>query len=99
MDILAELNNVFRQVFDDSSLTVSRTTTANDIDEWDSLTHMNLVVAVDSRHLFNQVDFASQVATPSRRYGADFGRAGLERVMAERRENAGDDVGAAAGAE
>ena len=47
MDILAELNNVFRQVFDDSSLTVTRSTTANDIDEWDSLTHLNLVVAVE----------------------------------------------------
>ena len=47
MDIIAELNSVFRQVFDDSSLTVTRATTANDIDEWDSLTHMNLVVAVE----------------------------------------------------
>jgi acyl carrier protein len=47
MDILTELNNVFRQVFDDSSLTVTRSTTANDIDEWDSLTHLNLVVAVE----------------------------------------------------
>jgi acyl carrier protein len=49
MDILTELNNVFRQVFDDNSLTVTRATTANDIDEWDSLTHMNLVVAVELR--------------------------------------------------
>ncbi|MHB8122738.1 MAG: acyl carrier protein [Desulfuromonadaceae bacterium] len=47
MDIITELNSVFRQVFDDSSLTVTRATTANDIDEWDSLTHMNLVVAVE----------------------------------------------------
>ena len=47
MDIITELNAVFRQVFDDSSLTVTRSTTANDIDEWDSLTHMNLVVAVE----------------------------------------------------
>jgi acyl carrier protein len=47
MDIITELNNVFRQVFDDNSLTVTRSTTANDIDEWDSLTHMNLVVAVE----------------------------------------------------
>ncbi len=47
MDILAELNQVFRQVFDDSSLNISRSTTANDIDEWDSLTHMNLIVAVE----------------------------------------------------
>lgn len=49
MDILTELNEVFRQVFDDSSLAVTRSTTANDIDEWDSLTHMNLVVAVELR--------------------------------------------------
>lgn len=47
MDIITELNSVFRQVFDDSSLTVTRATTANDIDEWDSLTHMNLVIAVE----------------------------------------------------
>jgi acyl carrier protein len=47
MDIITELNTVFRQVFDDSSLAVTRATTANDIDEWDSLTHMNLVVAVE----------------------------------------------------
>ncbi|MDD2365357.1 MAG: acyl carrier protein [Desulfuromonadaceae bacterium] len=47
MDIITELNTVFRQVFDDNSLNVTRTTTANDIDEWDSLTHMNLVVAVE----------------------------------------------------
>ena len=47
MDILTELTGVFRQVFDDDSLVITRTTTANDIDEWDSLTHMNLVVAVE----------------------------------------------------
>jgi acyl carrier protein len=47
MDIITELNTVFRQVFDDSSLSVTRSMTANDIDEWDSLTHMNLVVAVE----------------------------------------------------
>lgn len=47
MDIITELSGVFQQVFDDSTLDISRTTTANDIDEWDSLTHMNLVVAVE----------------------------------------------------
>lgn len=47
MEIISELNLVFRQVFDDDSLVITRDTTANDIDEWDSLTHMNLVVAVE----------------------------------------------------
>ena len=49
MDTLAILNGVFRQVFDDESLVVTRDTTASDIEEWDSLTHMNLVMAVEQR--------------------------------------------------
>jgi acyl carrier protein len=43
------LNEVFRQVFDDDDIVISRETTANDIEEWDSLTHINLVVAVEAR--------------------------------------------------
>ena len=49
MDTLEILNGIFRQVFDDDSLVVTRDTTANDIEEWDSLTHMNLVMAVEQR--------------------------------------------------
>ena len=49
MDTLEQLNGIFRQVFDDDSLVVSRATTANDIEEWDSLTHMNLVMAVEQQ--------------------------------------------------
>ena len=47
MDILAELTPIFREVFDDDSITISRQTTANDIDAWDSLSHMNMVMAVE----------------------------------------------------
>lgn len=46
-EIYTKLNSVFRDVFDDSSITVNDTTTANDIDDWDSLEHINLVVAVE----------------------------------------------------
>lgn len=49
MDTLEILNGIFRQVFDDDTLRVSRNTTANDIEEWDSLTHINLVVAVEMK--------------------------------------------------
>ena len=49
MDTLEILNGIFRQVFDDDTLVVTHATTANDIEEWDSLTHMNLVMAVESR--------------------------------------------------
>jgi acyl carrier protein len=47
MDILQELTPIFREVFDDDSIVLTRETTANDIDAWDSLSHMNMVMAVE----------------------------------------------------
>lgn len=49
MTTLEELTPVFRQVFDDNSIVISRNSTADDIDDWDSLTHMNLVIALELR--------------------------------------------------
>ena len=46
-EIYERLNNVFRDVFDDDSITVCETTTSNDIEDWDSLEHINLIVAVE----------------------------------------------------
>ena len=48
MDAIYEkLDEVFRQVFDDPSLSVRPETTADDIEEWDSMTHINLIMAVE----------------------------------------------------
>jgi acyl carrier protein len=49
MDILAELNGVFRQLFGNGIPTVTRQTTADDIEDWDSLTHMMLIAAVEKK--------------------------------------------------
>lgn len=46
-EIYERLNNVFRDVFDDDSITVNADTTSSDIEDWDSLEHINLVVAVE----------------------------------------------------
>ena len=46
-EIFVKLNEVFRDVLDDESITVSETTTADDIEEWDSLEHINLLAAVE----------------------------------------------------
>lgn len=43
------LNGIFRQVFDDDSIHISSEMTANDIDGWDSLSHVNLIVAVETK--------------------------------------------------
>ena len=45
--IYARLNKVFRDVFDDDSITVNPKTTANDIEDWDSLEHITLISAVE----------------------------------------------------
>ena len=46
-DLQAKLNSVFREVFDDESITITEATTSKDVDDWDSLNHVNLVVAVE----------------------------------------------------
>ncbi len=46
-EVFERLNEVFRDVFDDDSITVTDATTADDIEDWDSLEHINLVAAVE----------------------------------------------------
>ena len=47
-DVYGRLNDVFRDVFDDEDITVDDSTTADDIEDWDSLEHINLIVAVEN---------------------------------------------------
>ncbi|QDW73670.1 acyl carrier protein [Lachnospiraceae bacterium KGMB03038] len=46
-EIFQKLDEVFQDVFDDDEIRVNEETTANDIEDWDSLEHINLVVAVE----------------------------------------------------
>ena len=48
-EIYADLNNVFRDVFDDESITVNDETTSDDVEDWDSLEHINLIAAVEQQ--------------------------------------------------
>ena len=46
MDILKKLEVIFRDVFDDEDIVLTNETTANDIEDWDSLAQINLIVAI-----------------------------------------------------
>lgn len=51
-EVYERLNAVFRDVFDDDTITVQDETTADDVDGWDSFEHINLVVAVEEEFSF-----------------------------------------------
>jgi acyl carrier protein len=44
-----ELQDVFRRVFDDDEIVLQDSTTADDIDGWDSMMHINLIIAIEKR--------------------------------------------------
>ena len=43
------LTKVFHDVFDDDEITISDQTTANDVEDWDSISHVQLIVAIEER--------------------------------------------------
>ena len=45
--ILEKLNGIFTDVLDNDDIKITETSTANDIEEWDSLNHIQLVVAIE----------------------------------------------------
>jgi acyl carrier protein len=47
IEIRSRLTEVFRDIFDDPNLTLTDSTSAADIDDWDSLTHVNLIVQIE----------------------------------------------------
>ncbi|MBP5156705.1 MAG: acyl carrier protein [Treponema sp.] len=45
-EVYKTLNEVFRDIFDDDSISLSDSTTASDVEGWDSLMHISLINAV-----------------------------------------------------
>ena len=45
--LYSRLNRVFQDVFDDDTIHITPRTTANDIEDWDSLEHITLIAAVE----------------------------------------------------
>jgi len=47
VQIFARLTPIFHDVLDNDAIELSRELTARDVEEWDSLTHVRLIVAVE----------------------------------------------------
>ena len=56
-EVFEKLNDIFRNNFDDDSIELNNETSSADIDDWDSLEQINLVVAIqDVFHVKFNID-------------------------------------------
>ena len=55
--MIQELNKIFQDTFNDDSINLDFDTSADDIEEWDSISHVQLVFAIETRF---DVKFSNQ---------------------------------------
>ena len=48
-EVYAVLTEVFQELFADEGIVLTPTTTADDVEGWDSFNHLNIIVGVESR--------------------------------------------------
>lgn len=46
-EIMEKVQRIFREVFDDDTLVIKDSTNSSDIEDWDSLEHISLVVSME----------------------------------------------------
>jgi acyl carrier protein len=49
-DLLPEIQDIFRDIFDEESLVITRESNASNVADWDSLAHVNLVTAIEKKY-------------------------------------------------
>jgi acyl carrier protein len=49
-DLLPEIQEIFRDIFDDPTLVITRDSNASTVPDWDSLAHVNLVTAIEKKY-------------------------------------------------
>jgi acyl carrier protein len=76
-DIINQLQGIFRDVLDDETVSLTATTTAEDVDGWDSLSHIQLIVAaekhfrikLDSREILSWSNVGEMAQAIARKLG------------------------------
>ncbi len=51
-EIIEELNEIFTEVIDEGEVSLTAETTANDVDGWDSLNHIQIIYSVEKKYGF-----------------------------------------------
>lgn len=46
-EIMEKVNEIFRDVFDDKTLVIVDSTNSDDIEDWDSLEHISLIISME----------------------------------------------------
>jgi len=46
-EVLNGVQDIFRDIFDEDDMVISNATSSDEIDDWDSLNHINLVSAIE----------------------------------------------------
>ncbi|MBR5361428.1 MAG: acyl carrier protein [Lachnospiraceae bacterium] len=46
-EIMEKVNEIFRDVFDDDTLIITDSTNSDDIEDWDSLEHISLIISME----------------------------------------------------
>lgn len=57
IEILSRIQDIFRDVLDNEEIELTDATVADDIEEWDSLSHIQLIVAIEKDF---QIKFTSK---------------------------------------
>lgn len=66
MGTMEKLTEICRRVFDDDTIVLTPSTTANDVAGWDSLSHMNLIIAMEVEF---HIEFTQKEASGFRNAG------------------------------
>ena len=59
--VFEKLTKIFQEYFDDDAIELNEATTADDIEDWDSLEHINLIVTIEKQ--FNMKFSMGEVTT------------------------------------